>query len=87
MNKYSEELKLKNKIFQIIWNCPHSPPQFYSRGNWGLERLSDILLKSKLMMQAEVGILLSVYCPDSYSTSKIVHVAQDGTLYDYVSNQ
>ena len=36
------------------------------------------------MMQAEVGILLSVYCPDSYSASRIVHFAQDGTLYDCV---
>lgn len=36
------------------------------------------------MMQAEVGILLSMYSPDFYSASRIVCFAQDGTLYDYV---
>ena len=36
------------------------------------------------MMQTEVGILLSMCSPDSYSASRIVRFAQDGTLYDCV---
>lgn len=43
----------------------------------------DILLRSKLMIQAKVGVLSSVSFPDSYST-RIAYFSQGGTLYDCI---